>query len=72
MTDFVLDIYHAQYRFYDAKNRTFTSKNPAEDGLNWYRYVDGNPATRFDPLGLNWWDDFVNWWNNIWGIKGLL
>ncbi|MDL2218405.1 hypothetical protein LJC27_07065, partial [Christensenellaceae bacterium OttesenSCG-928-M15] len=51
--DFVLDIYHAQYRFYDAENRTFMSVDPVKDGLNWYNYVGANPATFVDPLGLH-------------------
>jgi RHS repeat-associated protein len=50
--DPILDAYHAQCRFYDAKNRTFMSVDPIKDGLNWYGYVGGNPATWTDPLGL--------------------
>ena len=37
--DFVLDVYFAQARFYDAKNRQWLSSDPMKDGLNWYQYV---------------------------------
>ncbi|MDR1500928.1 MAG: RHS repeat-associated core domain-containing protein [Prevotella sp.] len=49
--DSILDAYHAQYRFYDAKNRAFMSIDPIKDGLNWYNYCAANPTTCFDPLG---------------------
>ena len=50
--DTVLDIYFAQARFYDAKNRQWMSSDPMKDGLNWYQYVGANPATWYDPWGL--------------------
>jgi len=50
--DTTLDMYHAEARFYDAGNRTFISRDPDKDGLNWYKYVGNNPATYTDPDGL--------------------
>jgi len=50
--DTVLDIYFAEARFYDAKNRQWLSSDPMKDGLNWYLYVGANPATFVDSTGL--------------------
>jgi len=50
--DVVLDMYFAQARFYDAQNRHWISRDPAKDGLNWYRYCNNNPKTFVDPTGL--------------------
>ena len=50
--DTVLDIYFAEARFYDAKYRQWMSVDPIKSGLNWYLYVEGNPATFFDPERL--------------------
>ena len=50
--DTVLDIYFAEARFLDAKNRQWLSSDPMKDGLNWYLYVGANPATFVDPWGL--------------------
>ena len=50
--DTVIDVYFAQARFYDAKNRQWLSSDPMKDGLNWYQYVGSNPATWVDPWGL--------------------
>jgi len=50
--DTVIDVYFAQARFYDAKNRQWMSSDPMKDGLNWYLYVGANPATWVDPWGL--------------------
>ena len=45
--DTVLDMYFAEARFYDASNRQWISRDPAKDGLNWYKYVEGNPTTNW-------------------------
>ena len=50
--DTVLDIYFAEARFYDAKHRQWMASDPIKSGLNWYLYVEGNPATYWDPDGL--------------------
>ncbi len=50
--DTVLDIYFAEARFYDAKYRQWMSSDPIKSGLNWYLYVEANPATFFDPRRL--------------------
>ncbi len=49
--DTVLDVYFAEARFYDAKYRQWMASDPIKDGLNWYLYANGNPATFFDPDG---------------------
>ncbi len=51
--DTVLDIYFAEARFYDAKYRQWMASDPIKDGLNWYLYANGNPATYWDPNGLS-------------------
>ena len=50
--DTLIDVYFAQARFYDAKNRQWMSSDPMKDGLNWYLYVGANPASFSDPWGL--------------------
>ncbi len=54
--DTVLDIYFAEARFYDAKHRQWMVSDPIKNGLNWYLYVEGNPATYWDPTGLEYYD----------------
>ncbi len=54
--DTVLDIYFAEARFYDAKHRQWMASDPIKSGLNWYLYVEGNPATYWDPTGLEYYD----------------
>ncbi|MGZ3637747.1 MAG: RHS repeat-associated core domain-containing protein [Ktedonobacterales bacterium] len=43
-----LDYYNARY--YDARAWQFASSDTAQDGLNCYGYVHGNPATVTDPI----------------------
>jgi RHS repeat-associated protein len=50
--DRVLDKYFAQARFYDPVNKRFTQPDPIQSGANLYAYVDNNPITYIDPLGL--------------------
>ena len=50
--DTVIDVYFAQARFYDAKNRQWLNSDPMKDGLNWYQYVGANPVTFLDKTGL--------------------
>ncbi len=44
-----LDYYHARY--YDPVGGQFGSADTADDGLNRYGYVHGNPTTATDPTG---------------------
>jgi RHS repeat-associated protein len=41
-------------RFYDPEVGRFTSRDPAQDGLNYYGYVDGRPNSATDPSGMFW------------------
>ena len=50
--DYILDIYFAQNRFYNSDTRQFIQQDPIKDGMNFYQYVEGNPLTRVDWLGL--------------------
>ena len=50
--DTVLDFYFAEARFYDPMGRIWVARDPAKDGLNWYRYVGNNPASKWDQTGL--------------------
>jgi RHS repeat-associated protein len=51
--DQVLDVYFAQYRFYDPNSRRFTSEDPIRSGRNWYAYVGNDPMNFVDPWGLD-------------------
>ena len=42
------------YRLYDASVGRFISRDPIQDGYNWYVYVGSNPANIIDPRGLDW------------------
>ena len=49
--DYVLDLYFAQNRFYNADTRQFITQDPIKDGMNWYVYCEGNPLVNVDWLG---------------------
>lgn len=38
-------------RYYDASTGRFLSRDPSQEGSNWYIYVDNNPLTFADPDG---------------------
>ena len=40
-------------RFYDPSIGRFLSSDPAEDGSNWYAYVENSPTGFTDPEGLD-------------------
>jgi RHS repeat-associated protein len=40
------------HRYYDSETGRFISRDPAEDGRNWYPYCDNNPVVLADPAGL--------------------
>ena len=44
--------YYLRNRNYDPAIGGFTSEDPAQRGLNWYAYCDGNPIMFVDPFGL--------------------
>lgn len=43
--------YYLRGRYYDPATRKFTTLDPAEDGLNWNMYCEGNPIDYVDPSG---------------------
>jgi RHS repeat-associated protein len=53
-----LDYYVARY--YDPVAGQFVSADTAEAGLNRYAYVAGNPVSRIDPSGQDWWNAIAN------------
>jgi RHS repeat-associated protein len=40
------------HRYYDADTGRFLSRDPIQDGRNWYAYVDNNPLKAVDANGL--------------------
>ncbi len=38
-------------RYYEPATGWFISEDPAQDGVNWYLYADGNPVNKVDPDG---------------------
>ena len=40
------------HRYYDPESGRFLSRDPAQDGRNWYSYVDNNPLKAVDSEGL--------------------
>ena len=47
-------LYYYRARYYDPKVGRFISEDPIgfEGGVNFYAYVENNPANAIDPLGL--------------------
>jgi RHS repeat-associated protein len=50
------------HRYYDPSTGRFLTRDPAQDGRNWYGYCDNNPIKYVDPNGLqgNSITDYVN------------
>ena len=40
------------HRYYDPSTGRFLTRNPAQDGRNWYAYTDNDPTSYTDPDGL--------------------
>ena len=49
--DKAISLYYYNARYYDPVLGTFTSADTANDGLNRFDYVDGNPVMATDPSG---------------------
>lgn len=59
-------IYEYRARYYDQTVGRFLSEDSIafNGGLNFYRYVYGNPLILVDPLGLYGWGDVIPAWNH--------
>jgi RHS repeat-associated protein len=53
--DAAAGLIYMRHRWYDSQLGRFISRDPIgfRGGNNFYEYADGNPATRYDPQGLN-------------------
>ena len=56
-------LFHYRKRYYDPTIGRFGSEDPASfgGGVNFYRYVSGNPIGRTDPFGLDWLANISNY-----------
>jgi RHS repeat-associated protein len=55
--DMEIGLDYAMARYYAPELGRFISEDPAEDGENWYAYVESNPLRFTDPTGL----EYVNY-----------
>jgi RHS repeat-associated protein len=44
------------YRYYDPSTGRFLSRDPSQDGYNWYAYCGNDPVNAVDPEGLQYGD----------------
>jgi RHS repeat-associated protein len=61
--DTATNLYYFRNRYYSPILNRFVSEDPIglNGGMNAYAYVDGNPISEYDPLGLMWaWGDPIN------------
>ena len=61
-----IGIYEYRHRYYDQNVGRFLNEDPIafDGGLNFYRYVNNNPAILVDPMGLYGWSDVLPAWNH--------
>ncbi len=50
--DSVTGLMRLGHRFYDASVGRFLSRDPIQDGDNWYAYCNNDPVNKIDPTGL--------------------
>jgi len=50
--DSVTGLMRLGHRYYDASVGRFLSRDPIQDGYNWYTYVGNDPVNGVDPEGL--------------------
>ncbi len=62
------------HRYYDASTGRFLSRDPIQDGYNWYAYCENDPVNAVDPEGLDsrFWGNvgkigmiMLDWWGSI-------
>ncbi len=52
-TDEETGLIYMRARYYDPEVGRFVSEDPGQHGMNWYRYVNGNPVNLIDSNGKN-------------------
>jgi RHS repeat-associated protein len=57
-------LYYYRARYCDYSTGRFLQPDPTgyEDGINWYLYCGNNPILYVDPFGLDWFDNWANFW----------
>jgi RHS repeat-associated protein len=53
--DSVTGLMRLGHRYYDASVGRFLSRDPIQDGYNWYAYCNNDPVNGVDPEGLMAW-----------------
>jgi RHS repeat-associated protein len=51
-TDHAAGLMYVGHRYYDSTAGRFISRDPVQDGYNWYAYCGNDPVNYIDPQGL--------------------
>jgi hypothetical protein len=60
------------HRLYDPSTGRFLTRDPIQDGRNWYVYCGNDPLSYVDNTGLSgkgWWDRIRDFFNGLFGRR---